>query len=1076
MKKRNKKIETPDSNPATTKGLEKKDPQELNGINTNAWIYQQALELSAEGITQCNEEGLIILWNKKLEEISGFSKDKMLGKSIWDVHFILLDENQKSEAYFEQLKQSLTQALRTGKVPGMGKVQEREITRLSGEKILVEGDLYSIKTTKGYSLVSITREITERKRIEVALKDSEKKYKSLYENAPLSFQSLDDQGIIIDVNPAWLRTLGYQWEDVVGKNFTHFLHPENARIFEEHFPIFKKQGYIKDVHYQIRHYEGHYLDILIEGCTGPLVEEKLRTYCVFQDISERMLAEEAAQRSEQRLRSIFSSAPIGIGVLADRVFMEVNDYVFQLLGYTDDELIGKNSRMIYPTSKEYDTVGEELYQIIHESGLGMIQTKLKHKDGHEVEVILSAAALDKKDLGKGITFTALDITEMEKARAELISAAQKWKTTFNAVDDAICLMDEKMRIVQHNTTMEQMFPDHKGDINGRFCFEIVHGSSKPIDNCPVIRAKKSLTRENLILNINDKYVEITADPLLGNHNQFAGAVHTIRDQTEQIRAKEELEKSNKIITNSPAVAMLWKNEQGWPIEHVTQNVPGLLGYSPQEVLNPKFTYQSIIYPADGERVAREVENAVNDENLSFTHNPYRIITKDQEVKWVRDNTSLRFDPHGNITHFEGIITDITGEMMAMEKLNIRTHQLELILDSNLALNASLDLEIILRVATESAHNLLNIDTTAIYLVKGNDIYLGATVPTLDPQMTESIREAHLADHPHVQRAISGLQPVIIPDALTAELNSAERMIADTRGLRTIVYLPIIVGQQSLGVLILGTTDAPQDFAEDEINIGKTLAAQIAASLQNAILHDQLIQHARDLEGQIRDTEIAEERAKTLARKIIHLQEDERKRISREMHDEMGQLLTAISLDVWNLGQSLDKHDIKQVRQRLGEIRNLVDELDDKVGEITLDLRPPMLDDLGLAPTLRWYVDHFIGRTDIEVGLEIEKSLKEIPPEIATALYRITQEALTNVVKHAQANHVVIDLICTAYAITLRIKDDGHGFKFEGGENLPSTSQGMGLIGIRDRADLLGGTMQVQSQPGQGTMIEVEIPL
>ena len=1042
----------------------------------NTLIFKQALEHSAEGIAQCNEEGLTILWNKKLEKITGIPKEEVLGKPIWDVVYMMLEEEQKIKKIYKQQKESLTQALINGDVPGKGKVLEWEYTRPDGVKLIVEGAVYSIQTAGGYSLVSITRDITKRKKVEKALQESETKYKSLYDNIPLSFQSLDAQGVIIDINPAWLRTLGYRGDEVIGQHFSEYLHPDSVDIFKEQFPIFLEQGYVKDVILKIRHKEGHFLDVLFEGVIGAPGDDTIRTYCVFQDITERLKSEEAVIRNEQRLRSIFRSAPIGIGVLANRVFLEVNEYVFQLLGYTEDELIGQNSRMIYPSQEEYEFVGKEIYQEIHESGSGMMQTKLKHKDGNVIEVILSAAALDPKDLERGITFTALDITETEKVRGELLSAAHQWKTTFNTVDDAICIMDKQMRIEQHNTAMELMFPEWKGNIVGRYCCEVIHGTSEPVDLCPIVRSRASLKHESQDFKINERYLEITVDPLLDNDGRFAGAVQTIRDQTERILAKEALENSTKIINNSPSVAFLWKNEEDWPIEHVTENVKKLLGYSDNEVLDTLFRYSNFIHKEDYQRVENEVAEAVNNKSISFTHEPYRILTKEREVKWVRDHTSLRYDQLGNITHFEGILMDISSEIEAEETLKLRAHQLELLLDSNLALNASLDLDYVLQAAAESASKLLDIGTTAIYLLRGDEVYLGATVPPLDDGPTEELRLASLTDHPHIQKTISNQQIVMIKDTHQVDLTDAERRVSEIRNLRTIVYLPITIGQKCLGTLIIGTVEAPHAFTEEDLNVARTLTAQIAASLQNAILHDQSIQHARELERQIRETVEAEERAKKLARQLIHLQEDERKRISREMHDETGQLLTAISLDIWNLTQSLEEFDSGEIEESLLSIKTLVDELDEIVGEITLDLRPPMLDDLGLVPTLRWYIDRFIGRTDIEVVLNACDAEQEVPQEIATALYRITQETLTNVIRHAKATSVLIDLTYKPSAVALSIRDNGIGFDFSGMEDLPSGSRGgMGLVGMRDRLDLLGGELLVETSAREGTLIHVEIP-
>lgn len=151
-------------------------------------------------------------------------------------------------------------------------------------------------------------------------------------------------------------------------------------------------------------------------------------------------------------------------------------------------------------------------------------------------------------------------------------------------------------------------------------------------------------------------------------------------------------------------------------------------------------------------------------------------------------------------------------------------------------------------------------------------------------------------------------------------------------------------------------------------------------------------------------------------------------------------------------------------------------MNEKISALALDLRPSLLDDLGLAPTLTWYVDKYSQRAEIEVEIEVIDLEKRLPPEVETAFYRITQEALTNVARHAQAKKVHIRYEQKLKTATISIEDDGLGFKVEEFQNAQAPPQGMGLIGMKDRISLLGGRFEIQSNPGEGTRIEIEIPL
>ena len=205
------------------------------------------------------------------------------------------------------------------------------------------------------------------------------------------------------------------------------------------------------------------------------------------------------------------------------------------------------------------------------------------------------------------------------------------------------------------------------------------------------------------------------------------------------------------------------------------------------------------------------------------------------------------------------------------------------------------------------------------------------------------------------------------------------------------------------------------------------------------------------------------------RKEIEAQESERRRLARELHDELGQLLSAISLDL-----HAAKGDYISAASRLDETIGIVDQAIEQVCDLTLDLRPPMLDDLGLIATLRWYADRMARRADLVLHFVAESSGASVPSENATACYRIFQEALTNVIRHSQARQVWIELREVAGNVQMSIRDDGIGFNPESIDTCAS-AKGYGVIGMRERVDLLGGTIEINSMPTEGTTISVWIP-
>lgn len=208
--------------------------------------------------------------------------------------------------------------------------------------------------------------------------------------------------------------------------------------------------------------------------------------------------------------------------------------------------------------------------------------------------------------------------------------------------------------------------------------------------------------------------------------------------------------------------------------------------------------------------------------------------------------------------------------------------------------------------------------------------------------------------------------------------------------------------------------------------------------------------------------------------IIETQENERRRISRELHDEIGQALTAIKFNLDMLEKELPK-DLPALTERLEETKSLSRQTLAAMRQLSLDLRPTMLDDLGLVPTLRWYIQNFSNRMNIPSRFEAIGFDGKLPAPIETALYRIIQEALSNIAKHAEADRVEISLEKRDSTLYASVIDDGKGFDLERVLHPESPERGFGIIGMQERVSLLGGRLDIHSKPGAGTYIRIELP-
>lgn len=274
-------------------------------------------------------------------------------------------------------------------------------------------------------------------------------------------------------------------------------------------------------------------------------------------------------------------------------------------------------------------------------------------------------------------------------------------------------------------------------------------------------------------------------------------------------------------------------------------------------------------------------------------------------------------------------------------------------------------------------------------------------------------------------------------------------------------LPLLAKGRALGGLALASMREDEPLGKAELDLLNAFSQQIAAAVENARLYEVV---------QERETQL-----KALVRQLVNAQEGERQRIARELHDETGQKLTALGMGLAAVEQQITD----EAPRAVGLVRNLRELSDQAIVElrhIMADLRPAQLDDLGLAPALRWYVNQYQARyPELQVNFTAERPERRLPPQHETILFRIAQEALTNVARHAHAHSVSIKLTQAPDAVGLEVADDGVGFDV----NAPTRSgpgARLGLVGMRERVALVGGRCVIEARPGGGTRIVVELPL
>jgi two-component system sensor histidine kinase UhpB len=239
-------------------------------------------------------------------------------------------------------------------------------------------------------------------------------------------------------------------------------------------------------------------------------------------------------------------------------------------------------------------------------------------------------------------------------------------------------------------------------------------------------------------------------------------------------------------------------------------------------------------------------------------------------------------------------------------------------------------------------------------------------------------------------------------------------------------------------------------------------------------HDELEQRVHE---RTRDLASANRALRRLSREVLEVQERERRRIARELHDEIGQALTGVKIMLETAQRTAESNGTtgttaSERTYPWAELREAIEDALSRVRAVSLDLRPPMLDSVGLLPTLLWHCETYTAQTGIQVEFQHSGLDQRFAPEVETGAYRIVQEALTNVARHAAVPQVRVLLMATEAALHLFVVDEGAGFK---SDDAIATGKSTGLTSMRERATLLGGVFLVSSTPGAGTTIEAELP-
>jgi PAS domain S-box-containing protein len=521
------------------------------------------------------------------------------------------------------------------------------------------------------------------------------------------------------------------------------------------------------------------------------------------------------------------------------------------------------------------------------------------------------------------------------------------------------------------------------------------------------------------------------------------AAHLLAAATERARAMEALWQSEarfRSTFDDSRVGRCLQTLDGRYLR-VNRAFQTLVGYTEGELL--AMTWQELTHPEDL-AADRELDRRM----MAGEINPYsvekRYIDKRGRVVWASVNVSLLRDGEGEPRYLLAEAEDITLRRKALEALHQYVERLRILREIDQHIIAARSPAAIAGAALRRLRRVVPCDRACVTLFsfEAAEALLLAVDCDGESCLPGGARVS-LSDWGDLETLLTG-EARLVDDIASVSPKPWTVQVLEDEGIRSWLGVPLTAQGALIGALYLSAR-APRAFATEQAKIAREVADSLAVAIEDARLRERL---------------------QALSRQLVNIQEVERRDVARELHDEIGQILTGLKLTL----ETTALAPAAVARARLDEATTLVRDLMTKVRELSLDLRPAMLDDLGLLPALLGHIERYTAQTGVRVTFAHAGLDRRLVPEVETAAYRIVQEALTNVARHAGVSEAALRVVADETRLAVAIVDGGRGFQ-------PGASGSSGgLASMRERAMLLGGCLTVESTPGAGTRVTAELPL
>ncbi len=628
--------------------------------------WKQLAEQSIQGIT-IHQDTKVVYANPAYSRMVGRSIEEIYGMDVEQIWSIVHPEDrEKRQSRFRDYHRT-------------GMTSESSIYRIirpDGEVRWMDSGVNVIDFGGRPAMQRTAIDVTDRMLAEHALIEQRDRAEMYLQLAGVIFIVLDREGTVTLINRKGTEVLGYEDDEIIGSSWFDTVLDEDRNNVKENFQKII-DGEIEQIEYVEREHVTKSGEKKLIAWHASVLRNSfgniMGVISSGEDITEKRAAQLELRASQEMLQLVMNNIPqhvfwkdlsslyMGCNDTFAEVFVQgipedvigKSDYDLKI-GPEDAEKFRRADKFALESeNRRYDEIERTTLPNGEEAWFRVVKVPLHDGLGNDI----------------GILGTLEDVTEKRNAELELIESETKLRTLVNSMNDLVFVFDENNKYRQFYAQKIEDLYVPPSEFLGRTVSEILPESVSLPFSESLNQVRESGIPVTFDYMLPDEKGERWFSASISLHEDGKSLVSVIRDITTRVDAARQIEEANRIINMSPTVAFLWKNTESWPVEYVSENVRDLFGYTAEEFTTGGVLYSDVVHPDDLERVVEEVQGFSADTLCeSFVHEPYRIIRRDGEVRWITDDTVIRRNEQGEITHYQGVVTDITNRIMIMDVL------------------------------------------------------------------------------------------------------------------------------------------------------------------------------------------------------------------------------------------------------------------------------------------------------------------------------------------------------------------------------------------------------------------------